>query len=212
MRSFGREASYVFVRAIDRSREALLTAAARVKVKPASLQGALPSCVLVTEDDAEAVGAVAEARAVGLEAWVSSLKAASQLDRATRVTLTREGVDLETANRVRRVTFTRLLGLIDLRWKGHADVRLQVVLPDDAAGILVSPEQLIVEGPSRQGALLRVQNELQRHFAAQSAVRVHPHTLNPVQLGLGPDVPAELVAVALTEDVRRLAAQGAGRR
>ncbi len=211
MRSFSRDASYVFVRAIDRSREALLVAAARVKVKPASLQGPLPSCALVTDDEAEAAAVVTEARAVGLAAWVASLKAAAQLDRATRVTLTRDGADLETTNRVRRVTFAGLLGLLDLRWKGQADVRLQVLLPDDAAGILVTPEQLAVEGPSRQGAVLRLQNELQRHFASQNAARVHALNLNPAQLGLGPEVPAALVGFALSEDLR-LTAQGAGRR
>lgn len=198
----GDRSSYLFVRGASRSREELLIAAARVRTKPAALQGPLPLCVLTTLDPVESDRAAAEAREVGLEAWTVTTEQAAAIDRANSFVLTSDGADLHTAQRIRRVTLERLAAFVDLRWKGATDVRLQVLLLDDAAGVLVVATDLVVEGPSKQGAVLRMQNELQRHFASRAPDRVRQLVVSPTQLAVSPDTPPELVGIALAEALR----------
>lgn len=200
---------YVFLWAPGVSREEALVAAARVKLRPATLQGPIPVCGLVSRDDDEVRRCVADAESVKVFAWVVSQASLSAADRAVRFTLLREGVEFTTATTVRRVGFERPMALVDVRWKGTPDVRVQVVLQGDAQPIVLSPASLVVEGPSRQGALLRLQNELVHHVSAASPGSVRAVQASPAQLGLDASTPGEVVAYAIAEGVRR---QGAGRR
>jgi len=207
--SFDPSTQLVFLWAPELTREHALVAAARVKVKPASLQGPLPICALATRDDEEVRRALVDATSVNVAAWVVSQATLDRLERVAGVIFTTSGVDFVTGQKIRRVPFDRLIALVDVRWKGTTTLRVQVALPDDSAAIVISSDSLVVEGPSKQGAILRLQNELAQKVSASSPSRLRTFQVMPQQLGLDPSVPGDLVAHAIAEGLRP---QGAGRR
>ncbi|MDX2014216.1 MAG: hypothetical protein SFW67_28715 [Myxococcaceae bacterium] len=193
----------VFVWAPHLGRDEALMAAARVHVKPAALTGPLPTLAFASNDAREVDGALTSARSVDVDAWAVSLREVEQLERLRRVELTPSGAELVTQRGPRRL---EVGSLVDLRWKAGVERRVQVVLPLLGEGVLVVPAELEVKGPSRQAGELQVLVELQRRAMAVAPERVLVQALSPVQVGATPDVPAELVAVALAEGVRRRAA------
>lgn len=205
-RAFLETSSCVFASGAGRTREQALLAAARLHVKPSALTGALPCCVLVTNEGAEVQRLLDDARSVDIEAWAVSGADVRAADQAARITLTDGGADFTTPTRVRRVTFARMGAWVDLRWKGPgAEARVLAVVPDDARPILVKTGSLEVDGPSRQGALLRLLTDLQQAAQASARERVLALVSTPQQLGTPPEVPPEVVALALAEGVRRRA-------
>jgi hypothetical protein len=207
--AFDPSTQLVFLWAPALTREQALVAAARVKVKPASLQGPLPICALASRDDDEVRRVLMDASSVNVPAWVVSPATLDRLERVAGVIFTASGVEFVTGQRIRRVPYERLIALADVRWKGTATLRVQVALPDDAAAIVISPDALVVEGPSKQGAILRLQNELAQRVSSSSPNRLRAFQVMPQQLGLDASVPGELVAHAIAEGLRL---QGAGRR
>ena len=97
---------------------------------------------------------------------------------------------------------SRVASLVDLRWKAASETRVVALQPDEGGVVLVSAKDLDVDGPSRLGAVLKVQVELQQAAMAAVKDRVVVQVLTPQLLGVPLDTPAELVALALVEGVR----------
>jgi hypothetical protein len=195
----------VFASGSHLARDQVFLAAARLHVKPAALQAALPLCVLVTNDVPDAERTLRDAQDVGLDGWMVTSVELARADRARRVVLAGGIAEITTATRVRNVTFARLASLVDLRWKAASETRVVAFQPDEGAVVLVSAKDLDVEGPSRVGAVLKVQLGLQQAAAAAVKDRVLVLALTPQQLGVPLETPAEVVALALVEGVRRRA-------
>lgn len=203
-RAFLETSHCIFATAPGLGREQALLAAARLHVRPAVLTAPLPFCLLVTNEAPEARALLADAKAVGVDAWTVTGAEVRATDQATCVTLGDGVVDFTTATRVRRVTFASLAAYVDLRWKlPTAEARVVALVPDDARPLLVKPEALEVDGPSRQGALLRLFTDLQQAALEQARARTLVHVGQPHQVGVPPEVPAEAVALALAEGLRR---------
>ncbi|MBL8919517.1 MAG: hypothetical protein JNJ54_11690 [Myxococcaceae bacterium] len=203
-RAFLETSHCVFATAPGLGREQALLAAARLHVRPALLTAPLPCCLLVTNEVTEARALLDDAKAVGVDAWVVAGADVRATDQATRVTLGEGVVDFTTATRVRRVTFARLAAYVDLRWKlPSAEARVVVLVPDDARPLLVKPEALEVDGPSRQGALLKLLTDLQQAALARAREATLVHVGQPQQVNVPPEVPAGVVALALAEGLRR---------
>jgi hypothetical protein len=127
---------------------------------------------------------------------------AAAVERATRVALFTDAAELTTPLRVRRIVFSQLAAFVDVRWKSTIERRVLVLLPFDAEPVLVTAAELEVDGPSKQGALLKLTSALQQAALAAVKQRVVVQVLTPVQLGTWPTTPAEVVALALAEGVR----------
>jgi hypothetical protein len=197
----------VFAWAPHLGREEALMAAARVHVKPAALTGPLPALAFESSDVREVERVLAEARSVDVDAWAVSVADVEQLERLRRVEATASGPVLVTNKGQRRLDVG---ALVDLRWKARVERRVQALLPGVGDGLLVVPPELEVKGPSRQAGELQVLVDLQRRATAVSPQRVLVQALAPTQLGASPTMPAELVAVALAEGLRRRAARARG--
>ncbi len=195
----------VFASGSHLARDQVFLAAARLHVKPAALQAALPLCVLVTNDVPDAERTLRDAQDVGVDGWMVTSVELARADRARRVVLAGGIAEITTATRVRNVTFARLASLVDLRWKAASETRVVAFQPDEGAVVLASAKDLDVEGPSRVGAVLKVQLGLQQAAAAAVKDRVLVLALTPQQLGVPLETPAEVIALALVEGVRRRA-------
>lgn len=209
-RPFLKTSRCVFASGAHLSRDQQFLAAARLHVKPAMLQAELPVCALTTNDEAEALRLVEDAKAVDVQAWQVTGARAAAVERATRVALFKDAAELTTPLRVRRIVFSQLAAYVDLRWKTTTESRALVLLPFDADPVLVTAAELETDGPSKQGALLKVTVGLQQGALASVKERVAVQVLTPVQLGTWPTTPAEVVALALAEGIRLR--QGVGRR
>ncbi|MBM4782379.1 MAG: hypothetical protein GQE15_32290 [Archangiaceae bacterium] len=201
-RPFLKTSRCVFASGAHLSREQSFLAAARLHVKPAALQTELPVCALTTDDEAEALRLVEDAKAVDVQAWQVTGARAAAVERATRVALFKDAAELTTPLRVRRIVFSQLAAYVDLRWKTTAESRALVLLPFDADPVLVTAAELEASGPSQQGALLKLTVGLQQAALAAVKERVIVQVLTPVQLGTWPTTPAEVVALALAEGIR----------
>ncbi len=201
-RAFLQSTVCVFASASHLAKDQVFLAAARLHVKPAALQAALPVCALVTDDDVEADRLLRDAKDVGVDAWTVTRSDLARADRAKRVVFEAGAAEVTTPTRVRRVVFSRLASLVDLRWKAASDTRVVALQPDEGAVVLVSAKDLEVDGPSRLGAVLKVQVELQQAAMAAVKERVVVQVLTPQQLGVPLETPAELIALALVEGVR----------
>lgn len=158
-RPFLKTTRCVFASGAHLSRDQQFLAAARLHVKPAALQTPLPVCALTTDDEAEAQRLVEDAKAVDVQAWHVSGARVAAVERATRVAMFPEVAELTTPLRVRRIVFNQLAAYVDLRWKTTTESRVLVLLPFDADPVLVTGAELEVEGPSKQGALLKLTAE-----------------------------------------------------
>lgn len=192
----------VFASASHLAKDQVFLAAARLHVKPAALQAPLPVCALVTDDGLEADRLLRDAKDVGVDAWTVTRSDLTRADRAKRVVLGVGSAEFTMPTRVRRVVFSRLASLVDLRWKAASETRVVALQPDEGGVVLVSATDLDVDGPSRLGAVLKVQVELQQSAMAAVRERVVVQVLTPQLLGVPRDTPAELVALALVEGVR----------
>lgn len=192
----------VFASGSHLAKDQVFLAAARLHVKPAGLQAPLPVCALVTNDALEAERVLRDAKDLGVDAWAVGSADVTRADRAKRVVSGGGTADISTATRVRRVVFSRLASFVDLRWKAATETRVIALHPDEGGVVLVSANGLEVDGPSRSGAVLKVQLELQQAATAAVKERVLVQTLTPQQLGVPLDTPAELIALALVEGVR----------
>lgn len=192
----------MFASASHLAKDQVFLAAARLHVKPAALQASLPVCALVTDDAVEAERLLRDAKDVGVDAWTVTRGDLTRADRATRVVFEVGAAEITTPTRVRRVVFSRLASLVDLRWKAASETRVVALQPDEGSVVLVSAKDLDVDGPSRLGAVLKVQVELQQAAMAAVKERVEVQVLTPQLLGVPLDTPAELVALALVEGVR----------
>ena len=206
-RAFLNSTVCVFASGSHLAKDQVFLAAARLHVKPAALQAALPVCTLVTNDALEAERLLRDAKDVGADAWTVSSGDVTRADTAKRVVLDAGTAEFTTATRVRRVVFSRLASLVDLRWKAASEARVVALQPDEGGVVLVSAKDLEVDGPSRLGAVLKVQLELQQAAMAVVKERVVVQTLTPQQLGVPLDTPAEIIAIALVEGVRRRASR-----
>jgi hypothetical protein len=193
----------VFASGNHLTREQLFLAAARLHVKPAVLQTPVPHCTLVTNEEPEAHRFVRDAQDVGVDAWLVTSGDLARADRARRVVL-RDGLaEMATATRIRTVVLARLASLVDLRWKAESETRVLAIQPDEGGALLVSAKDLEVDGPSRAGGILKVQLELQQAAMAAEKHRFLVHVATPHQLGVPLDTPADVIALALVEGVRR---------
>ncbi|MBE2248899.1 MAG: hypothetical protein IAE78_05060 [Myxococcus sp.] len=207
LRSFGSTTVCVFASGAHLARDEVFLAAARLHLKPAALQSPSPVVALLTDDGAEADALLRDARDVNVDAWAVSRVELQRLEHTTRVTSVPGGAELSTPAGARSVLFSRLVGLVDLRWKAQQEVRVVVLQPGAGPALAVSAKHLAVDGPSRQAAVLKVHVELQQGAAAAVKERVAVHTLTPAQLGVPMDTPAEVVALGLLEGVRRKTAR-----
>ena len=207
-RAFLNSTSCVFASASHLAKDQVFLAAARLHVKPAALQAPLPVCVLVTDDPVEAERLLRDAKDVDVDAWMVTSADLSRADWAKRIVLSGATAEVTTGTKVRNVVFSRLASLVDLRWKAALETRVVALQPDEGGVVLVSAKQLEVDGPSRVGAVLKLQLELQQVAMAALKDRVVVQVLTPQQVGVPLDTPAELVALALVEGVRRRSNRG----
>lgn len=201
-RPFLKTTRCVFASGAHLTRDQQFLAAARLHVKPAALQAPLPVCALTTDDEGEAARLVEDAKAVEVQAWQVSGARAAAVERATRVALFQDAAELTTPLRVRRIVFSQLAAYVDLRWKTTSESRVLVLFPFDADPVLVTAAELEVEGPSKQGALLKLTAGLHQAALAAAKERVVVQVLTPLQLGAWPTTPAEVVALGLAEGLR----------
>ena len=201
-RAFLQSTVCVFASASHLAKDQVFLAAARLHVKPSALQAPLPVCVLVTDDAIEAERLLRDAKDVGVDVWTVAPSDLARADRAKRVVFEVGGAEVTTPTRVRRVVFSRLVSLVDLRWKAASETRIVALQPDEGGVVLVSAKDLDVDGPSRLGAVLKVQVDLQQAAMAAVKERVVVQVLTPQQLGVPLDTPADLIALALVEGVR----------
>ncbi len=202
-RPFLKTTRCVFASGAHLTRDQQFLAAARLHVKPAALQQPVPLCALTTDDEAEAQRLVEDAKAVDVHAWQVSGARAAAVERATRVALFPEVAEFTTPLRVRRVVFSQLAAYVDVRWKTTTESRVLVLLPFDADPVLVTTgPELELDGPSRQGALLKLTAGLQQAALAAVKERVSVQVLTPLQLGAWPTTPAEVIALALAEGMK----------
>lgn len=207
-RAFLRSTVCVFAAGDHLQREQALLAAARLHVRPAALQAPTPVVALVTDDATEAAHLVADARAVGVDAWTVAGSDLDGLEVATRLRLDAGGADVTLrGGGARRVPFAGLAAFVDLRWKAAKESRVSVLLGADGRAVLVSAGALEVDGPSRQGALLTLHVELQRGVTAARPARALSVSSSPTQLGVPPEMPAELIALGLAQGHARRAAR-----
>jgi hypothetical protein len=156
----------------------------------------------------EAERLLRDAKDVDVDAWMVTSADLSRADWAKRIVLSGATAEVTTGTKVRNVVFSRLASLVDLRWKAALETRVVALQPDEGGVVLVSAKQLEVDGPSRVGAVLKLQLELQQVAMAALKDRVVVQVLTPQQVGVPLDTPAELVALALVEGVRRRSNRG----
>lgn len=203
MTGFRADATAVFVSGTGLSREAAFHAGARLHVRPAALQGSTCLCVAVTSDAAELAQVLDDARALQLPVWTVSAPEIARQERPRLVSVAGDALEFTFPSSVRRVDLSRVEVFVDLRWKASAETRVQVVLARESAPVIIDGRRLELGGPSRQGALLLLVTGLQRAIEATGPGRCQAVVLQPAAVGVPPDAPPELVAVALAEGRRR---------
>lgn len=202
MHPFSKSTRCVFATGAHLSRDQQFLAAARLHVKPAALQAAMPVCALTTDDEAEAKRLLDDAKAVDVLAWEVTGARADAVERASRVKLLGDVAEVTTPLRVRRMPLEALGAYIDLRWKTTPEHRALALWPADAEPVLVTARALEADGLSKDGAFVKLAATLQQAALSAAKQRVLVQVLTPAQVGTWPTTPVELYALGLAEGLR----------